>query len=126
MLSWVNAAEGDIRRIGFAMGEAGEFSRILTLACGGPITYATFDAPVAPGQIPIDLLLDRYHAQSISGETGIIGVIGSASDRDMRVEALNRELGNESGSIAIPLPDSAEDQIEMLTGFLKIDEVIQV
>jgi len=49
MLTWVNegqeisseSSDTAIRRIGFAMGSAGECSRILTTAFGGAVTYTS-------------------------------------------------------------------------------------
>lgn len=60
ILRWVAAADGDILRIGFAMGAAGSCSRVLSIAFGAPIAYASFGRPVAPGQVPIDDLLELY------------------------------------------------------------------
>lgn len=76
MLSWVGSASGEVRRIGFSMGEAGGISRVLTLAHGAPVTYASFGVPVAPGQIDIALLLNRYHCNAMDKKTKIYAVVG--------------------------------------------------
>ena len=60
ILRWVGDADGDILRIGFAMGAAGACSRVLTIAFGGPITYASLGRSVAPGQVALDDLLELY------------------------------------------------------------------
>jgi 3-dehydroquinate dehydratase-1 len=60
ILRWVADADVDIVRIGFAMGAAGACSRVLTMAFGAPITYASFGRPVAPGQVDIDDLLELF------------------------------------------------------------------
>ncbi len=60
ILRWVADADGVTVRIGFAMGAAGACSRVLTIAFGAPITYASFGRPVAPGQVAIDDLLELY------------------------------------------------------------------
>lgn len=60
ILRWVADADDDIVRIGFAMGAAGACSRVLTVAFGAPITYASFGRPVAPGQVAMDDLLELY------------------------------------------------------------------
>jgi len=77
MLSWVSAAGSAIRRIGFSMGAEGGVSRILTLAHGSPVTYASFGEPVAPGQVELSLLLDRYHCNSMGVQTKIVALVGN-------------------------------------------------
>lgn len=77
MLQWVEDTNDNVRRIGFAMGETGECSRILTLAFGGPVTYATFDDTVAPGQIDINLLISQYRAMQLNPDTTVVAVTGS-------------------------------------------------
>jgi len=94
MLSWVGDAASDVRRIGFSMGIAGGVSRILTLAHGAPITYASFGEPVAPGQIDIALLLQRYHCNSMNNETNIVALIGEQE----QVEAYNAEKYDSANS----------------------------
>ncbi|MDP7047019.1 MAG: type I 3-dehydroquinate dehydratase, partial [SAR324 cluster bacterium] len=51
MLQWVGNRTRDIARIGFAMGQKGTCSRIMTTVYGAPITYASFGDAVAPGQL---------------------------------------------------------------------------
>lgn len=86
MLSWVGAATNDVRRIGFTMGSDGATSRILTMAHGAPITYASFGEPVAPGQIDIALLLNRYRCMGMSTDTKIVAVIGEQNQIDQYIE----------------------------------------
>lgn len=78
MLSWVGGAN-QIKRIGFTMGLEGAVSRILTLAFGAPVSYASFGAPVAPGQIDIQLLLERYKLNSMTDKTRAIAVLGEST-----------------------------------------------
>ena len=66
MLKWVDKAKDEISRIGFAMGLKGTCSRLLTMAYGAPITYASFGKPVAPGQISIDDLLNLYQVPKLN------------------------------------------------------------
>lgn len=82
MLSWVGNARHDVRRIGFSMGSAGAVSRILTLAHGAPVTYASFGEPVAPGQVDIGLLLHRYQCNDMSGNTKVIALVGEQEQVD--------------------------------------------
>ncbi len=78
MLTWVRGANVNTRRIGFSMGADGALARILTLANGAPVTYASFGEPVAPGQIDIQLLLSRYRCMSMTSDTKTIAVFGNA------------------------------------------------
>ncbi|NPB02248.1 MAG: type I 3-dehydroquinate dehydratase [Methanopyri archaeon] len=48
----VAASDGDV--IGFAMGEEGKWTRVVTLLVGGFATYAAVDEAVAPGQLTVE------------------------------------------------------------------------
>ena len=82
MLAWVanntaSSATGTdkrIKRIGFAMGSSAAVSRIMTTACGGVITYATFGDVVAPGQIDIDELIANYRVGELNSESRVVAV----------------------------------------------------
>jgi 3-dehydroquinate dehydratase/shikimate dehydrogenase len=64
--------------IPIAMGEAGKWTRILGLAYGAPMTYASLETgmEVAPGQISAGDLRDVYRVKELNEETEIYGVIG--------------------------------------------------
>lgn len=76
MLAWVANAGPSIKRIGFSMGSDGATSRILALKLGAPVTYASFGEPVAPGQVDIRLMLERYQCMSMTEHTKIIALVG--------------------------------------------------
>jgi 3-dehydroquinate dehydratase/shikimate dehydrogenase len=61
-----------------AMAEAGKWTRILGLAYGAPMTYASLETgkEVAPGQISAEDLRDVYRVKELNEETEIYGVIG--------------------------------------------------
>lgn len=65
--------------IPIAMGEAGKWTRILGLAYGAPITYASLEEgnETAPGQISARNLIDVYHVKELDKETEIYGIIGN-------------------------------------------------
>lgn len=90
MLNWVEDAQDNVRRIGFAMGATGECSRILTLAYGAPVTYATFGKTVAPGQIDIDLLLTQYRSMELNPDTAVVAVTGSDEFCKEKLLSLNQ------------------------------------
>jgi len=62
-----------------AMGEAGRWTRILGLANGAPLTYASLDAgkETAAGQITAREMIDVYRVKELNEETEIYGIIGN-------------------------------------------------
>ena len=68
----------EVACIGLCMGEAGRISRILCRKFGGLLTFAPMDPSheTAPGQVPLDELIGRYHYRSINSDTAVYGVIG--------------------------------------------------
>ena len=113
------------RRIGFAMGAMGEFSRIMARGFGSPITYAAFDAPVAPGQIPLPLLLDRYQAQSMGLATGYVGVMGDGETIGPWLDDLNRRSAfANTQTIAVPIQVESFASILSHAAFLRMDKII--
>ena len=78
MLQWVGRARRDgPRRIGFAMGEAGMPSRILSQAWGSPFTYAAIGDAVAPGQLSVREMKGLYRSSRLTRSTRVLGVVGS-------------------------------------------------
>ncbi|MBI4582456.1 MAG: type I 3-dehydroquinate dehydratase [Planctomycetes bacterium] len=77
MLRWLEKAppQGP-RRIGFAMGDRGVLSRLLALAWGSAITYGTFGAPVAAGQLRVEELLEVYRVKELKRSSRLFGVAG--------------------------------------------------
>ncbi|MEM7405044.1 MAG: type I 3-dehydroquinate dehydratase [Pseudomonadota bacterium] len=125
MLRWVEErAATDAPRIGFAMGAAGASSRILTIAYGAPITYASFGASVAPGQVPIAELLEIYKAADLNAATRVYGIVGSHALTSFSPFLHN--LGfHPRGTNAVYVPlqtESFEDALDILDT-LRIDGV---
>ena len=124
MLKWVAAAEKNITRIGFAMGQTGACSRILTIAHGAPITYASFGEAVAPGQVDIDELVSGYQAMSLNAETTVIAVTHKRDGGDAMVSELNQKLhAADSNQVAIPFSAEHIDQLHQSKEFLRISEI---
>lgn len=124
MLNWVQQAESSIKRIGFTMGEAGKYSRILTLACGAPVTYAAFGAPVAPGQIDIDRLLNVHRCMDMSIDSNIVAVIGSEEQFNHFIENENKD--DSSNSIFIRFDAQHEKDVGLLQREMNISRVAVV
>jgi 3-dehydroquinate dehydratase/shikimate dehydrogenase len=64
--------------VGLCMGELGTPTRLLAMRWGAPFSYAAPDdsKPPAPGQLSVRTMRDLYHAEEITAETNIYGVIG--------------------------------------------------
>jgi 3-dehydroquinate dehydratase/shikimate dehydrogenase len=64
--------------IPIAMGESGKWTRILGLAHGAFLTYASLDAgqETAPGQVSAKDLIEVYRAKELDENTEIYGIIG--------------------------------------------------
>lgn len=65
--------------IPIAMGESGKWTRILGLAHGAFMTYASFDSgsETAPGQVSARDLIEVYRAKELNEQTEIYGIIGN-------------------------------------------------
>ncbi|MGI8641402.1 MAG: shikimate dehydrogenase [Pyrinomonadaceae bacterium] len=65
--------------IPIAMGEAGKWTRLLGLAHGAFMTYASLDAgnETAPGQISAKDLIEVYRVKELNEQTEIYGIIGN-------------------------------------------------
>ncbi|NKB76509.1 MAG: type I 3-dehydroquinate dehydratase [Gammaproteobacteria bacterium] len=135
ILQWVAESRGGPLRIGFAMGKMGEYSRILSRTFGSPITYAGFDAPIAPGQITVEKLLNDYHTQVLHHETRVVGVSGKGDEVDKWIRRINRSRrAQNSRLIAVPIQlqeansqKLTSDEIALLqvnAAFLRMDYLV--
>lgn len=73
-------AKGENRKIiPIAMGESGKWTRILGLAHGAFMTYATLDKgnETAPGQISVRDLIEVYRVRNLDENTAIYGILGN-------------------------------------------------
>lgn len=138
MLQWVAATHDEpVKRIGFAMGEAGAFSRVLTTAFGGALTYAAFGDVVAPGQVSLDNMLGLYRVDRVNSHTGVVAVVGSSATTKAdtracqsrvfnKVVELNRSFANESlNQVAIGFPDDTRQSLDPHSVKLRISQCIE-
>lgn len=123
MLKWTGQGNGSVSRIGFAMGEAGACSRILTTLLGGEVSYASFGAPVAPGQVDIDELKTLYRIDEFDARTTVTAVCIDGEAGRRKVEQLNklRDAGNR---VALGFPSSAKHILEASAQWLRIAEIL--
>lgn len=68
----------EIRLAGISMGEHGQLTRILGPIFGSALIYAALleELKMAPGQLNVDELIERYHYKSLNPKTAILGLIG--------------------------------------------------
>ena len=73
------------RIIPIAMGEAGKWTRILGLANGAFMTYASLESgsETAPGQVSATDLIEVYRAKELDKQTEIYGIIGGNTSYSM-------------------------------------------
>lgn len=71
--------------IPIAMGESGKWTRILGLAHGAFMTYASLDAgsETAPGQVSAKDLTEVYRAKELDETTDVYGILGSNTSVSM-------------------------------------------
>ncbi len=132
MLEWVSAASQSIQRIGFTMGSDGSYSRILTCAHGAPISYASFGEPVAPGQIDIDDMLQRYRIMDMSPQSRIVALVGGdeqvqsylASNRVSENKAKEHGGHHTQHSVHLAFSNAQLEQLQSVQQSMKIAEII--
>jgi 3-dehydroquinate dehydratase / shikimate dehydrogenase len=71
--------------IPIAMGEAGKWTRILGLAHGAFLTFASLDSDsaTAPGQVSAKDLLEVYRVKELNEKTDVYGILGSNTSVSM-------------------------------------------
>ncbi|MHC4551919.1 MAG: shikimate dehydrogenase [Planctomycetota bacterium] len=71
--------EADCPAIAFAMGPAGQISRVLAKKFGGFLTFACLDdgSQTAPGQISVTQMKQIYRWDALNADTEIFGLIGN-------------------------------------------------
>jgi len=93
-----------------AMGEAGKWTRILGLAHGSPLAYASLDAAggTAPGQITAADLINVYRAKELTPESKVFGLIAGDTSYSMSPYIQNAAIGR-AGIDAVFVPLQVAD-----------------
>ncbi len=125
MLKWVGQGNGTSARIGFAMGEVGACSRILTTALGGEVTYASFGAPVAPGQVAIDELVSKYRVGALGNQTQVTAVCIDGEAGAQKVAELNQSFDG-SNRVAVGFSGNDRVVVEECAEWMGVVEVVGV
>ncbi len=102
--------------IPIAMGEAGKWTRILGLAYGSPLTYASLEEgnETAPGQISAKDLIEVYRVKELDEQTEIYGIIGDPVSQSMSPYMHNAAFKHHNlNAVYIPL------EVKNLDEFIK-------
>ena len=92
--------------IPIAMGEAGKWTRILGLAHGAFMTYASLDSgsETAPGQVSARDLTEVYRAKELDEKTEVYGILGSNTSVSMSPYIHNEAFKfHKLNSVFVPL-----------------------
>lgn len=114
LLKKVKAKDKEI--IPIAMGESGKWTRILGLAYGAFMTYASLDAEkaTAPGQVTAKDLHEIYRAKELNEKTEVYGILGSNTSVSMSPYIHNTAFKfHKLNSVFLPL------QVHNLDEFIK-------
>lgn len=111
-----NAKSQNKEIIPIAMGESGKWTRILGLAHGAFLTYASLDSDkeTAPGQVTAKDLNEIYRAQELNENTEVYGILGSNTSVSMSPYIHNTVFKfHQLNSVFVPL------QVHNLDEFIK-------
>jgi len=73
LMRFFKRVQSEPKLIGIAMGESGELTRALSPKLGNPITFC---GNAAPGQLPGEILEERFRHSNQSAKTKVIGLLG--------------------------------------------------
>ncbi len=96
------------------MGAMGQITRIVGPARGSALTYTSNGLESAPGQVSLEELLGTYRFPSVTGSTGLIGIIGNPLGHSRSPALHNRAFDAEGlDCVYLKLPvDSIPDFLE--------------
>lgn len=112
----LETAKGLNRKIiPIAMGEAGKWTRILGLAHGALMTYASLDADgaTAPGQITAEDMIDVFRVKELDRETEVFGIIAGDTTYSMSPYIHNQAF-KEAGMNRVFVPLQVADLSEFI------------
>jgi 3-dehydroquinate dehydratase / shikimate dehydrogenase len=96
--------------IPIAMGQAGKWTRILGLAHGAYLTYASLDEgqKTAEGQISVNDMIETYRVKQLDRDTKVYGVIGDPVSGSLS-PYLHNAAFKETGTDAVFVPLQVKD-----------------
>ncbi len=104
--------------IALCIGEKGLVSRILCLAHGSLVTFASLEQgkESAPGQVTVDEMLNVYKVKNITGQTKVLGLIGNPA-KYSKGKIVNNTLFQKHNLDAVFIPfevDNPKPMIELI------------
>ncbi len=119
-----NAKAENKQIIPIAMSEAGKWTRILGLAHGAFMTYASLDAgkETASGQISAQDLIETYRVKELNGQTEIYGIIGNPVSQSLSPFMHNAAFKFYNLN-AVYIPFAVKNLDEFIGKFLKESEL---
>ncbi len=113
-------AEADCPTIAFAMGPAGQISRVLAKKFGAFLTFASLDddSATAPGQITVAKMKQTYRWDALDAKTEIFGVVGNPVAHSLSPVLFNACFDNNKVN-AVFLPFLVEGEKFEFDTFLK-------
>ncbi len=101
--------------IPIALGPLGIITRVTAGRYGAPFTYAASaaGAEAAPGQIPVNHMVDLYHARTITEATKVYGVVGEEVQHSLSPVLHNRAF-EARGIDAVYVPLQADSLAEFI------------
>lgn len=101
---------GNASVVPIAMGNAGKWTRILGLAYGAAMTYASIDkqGETAPGQITAEDLIDVYRVKELDASTDVYGVLAGDSSYSLSPYMHNPTF-KQAGLNAVFIPFTVKD-----------------
>ncbi len=119
--AWQLLDDASVRgAIPIAMGEAGKWTRILGLAHGAPMTYASLGGgdETAPGQISAEDLRDVFRVKQLDKNTSVFGVIAGDTSYSLSPYMHNASFKQERmNSVFVPL--QVRDLVEFMRRMVK-------
>ena len=107
------AKSESLQLIPIAMGEAGKWTRILGLAHGSPLTYASLESggETAPGQISAKDLTELYRVKALDENTSVYGIIGGNTSYSMSPYIHNAAFAaKDLNNVFVPLQTANLDE----------------
>jgi len=108
--------------IPIAMGEAGKWTRILSLAHGAPMTYASLETgkETASGQIAAQDLIQTYRVKELNEQTEIYGVVGNPVSHSLSPFMHNAGFKFHNLN-AVYIPFEVKDLDEFVMKFVRVE-----
>ena len=103
---WKLLSKAKSRAVPIAMGEAGKWTRVLGLAHGAPLTYASLDedGKTAPGQISASDLRNVFRVRELDTNTQVFGIVAADSSYSLSPFMHNRAFSTAGlNSVFVPL-----------------------